>query len=43
MKDEKPLIRRKKIPQLPLGKENKLKEGSKEALGKGQTFYFVFF
>jgi hypothetical protein len=43
MKDEKPFIRRKTIPQLPLGKENKLKERSKEALGRGKTFYLVFF
>ncbi len=42
MKDEKAIDWREGFPQLPLDKENKLKEGSWEALGWGKKNYFVF-
>jgi len=40
MKDEKTIDYREKFPQLSLDKENKLKEGSWEALG-GKNCYIV--
>jgi hypothetical protein len=42
MKDEKAIDWREGFQQLPLDKENKLKEGSWEALGWGKKNYFVF-
>jgi hypothetical protein len=43
MKDEKAIDWKERFPQLPLDKENKLKEGSWEAWVKGVFFYLVFF
>ncbi len=40
MKDEKAIDCREGFPQLPLDKENKLKEGSWEAFG-GDFFYII--
>jgi len=42
MKDEKAIDWREGFPQFPLDKENKLREGSWEALGWGKKKYFVF-
>jgi len=43
MKDEKAIHWREGFPQLPLNKDNKLKDGSWETLGWGKNFYLVFF
>jgi hypothetical protein len=42
MKDEKAIDWRARIPQLPLDKENKLKEGSWKAWVRGIFFILCF-
>jgi len=43
MKDMKAINWRERIPQLPLDKNNKLKEGSWEVLGGGGRVSILFF